>query len=96
MALIVITKWIFLIILSFFIIKPQILSIQAQQQVPCLFFFGDSQFDNGNNNFLITSAKANYRPYGIDYPDGPTGRFSNGQNIADGLGLFSYIQKFSD
>ncbi|CAA2997713.1 GDSL esterase lipase At1g29670-like [Olea europaea subsp. europaea] len=47
---------------------------------------GDSLFDNGNNNFLSTMAKSNYPPYGIDYPDGPTGRFSNGRNIADFLG----------
>ncbi|KAK6124272.1 hypothetical protein DH2020_042024 [Rehmannia glutinosa] len=43
--------------------------IHGQQQVPCLFFYGDSQFDNGNNNLLITLAKANYLPYGIDYPE---------------------------
>ncbi|CAI9782105.1 unnamed protein product [Fraxinus pennsylvanica] len=49
---------------------------------------GDSLFDNGNNNLLTTQAKANYPPYGIDYPYGPTGRFSNGRNIADFLGEF--------
>ncbi|KAL3616983.1 hypothetical protein CASFOL_039377 [Castilleja foliolosa] len=78
-----ITKLISLIILSFSL-KPQIYT-QAQQQVQCMFLFGDSLFDNGNNNVLLTSSKANYRPYGIDYPDGPTGRFSNGRNIADFL-----------
>ncbi|KAI3456094.1 hypothetical protein Pfo_012757 [Paulownia fortunei] len=81
-----ITKWILLIILSV-VMKPQIL-IQGQQQVPCLFFFGDSQFDNGNNNFLITFTNTNYPPYGIDYPDGPTGRFSNGRIIPDFLAQF--------
>ncbi|GJT10093.1 GDSL esterase/lipase-like protein [Tanacetum coccineum] len=54
-------------------------------QVPCYFIFGDSLYDNGNNNNLVTEAKANYPPYGIDFPDGPTGRFSNGRNIADSL-----------
>ncbi|THG17671.1 hypothetical protein TEA_014780 [Camellia sinensis var. sinensis] len=44
---------------------------------------GDSLVDNGNNNELVTTAKSNYPPYGIDFPDGPTGRFSNGQNKAD-------------
>ncbi|KAD3338031.1 hypothetical protein E3N88_33552 [Mikania micrantha] len=52
-------------------------------QVPCYFIFGDSLYDNGNNNHLVTEAKANFPPYGIDYSDGPTGRFSNGRNIAD-------------
>ncbi|XP_071721108.1 GDSL esterase/lipase At4g18970-like [Rutidosis leptorrhynchoides] len=52
-------------------------------QVPCYFIFGDSLYDNGNNNDLVTEAKVNFLPYGIDFPDGPTGRFSNGRNIAD-------------
>lgn len=56
-------------------------------QVPCLFIMGDSLFDNGNNNNLVTAAKANYSPYGIDFPDGPTGRFSNGRNMADFIGM---------
>ncbi|CAK8572252.1 unnamed protein product [Lathyrus sativus] len=48
------------------------------------FVFGDSLVDNGNNNYLATSARANAPPYGIDYPTGqPTGRFSNGLNIPD-------------
>lgn len=59
-------------------------------QVPCYFIFGDSLYDNGNNNDLVTEAKANFPPYGIDFPDGPTGRFSNGRNIADIIGLFLF------
>ncbi|KAJ0589189.1 putative triacylglycerol lipase [Helianthus annuus] len=46
--------------------------------------FGDSLVDNGNNNYLLTSARADSPPYGIDYPTHrPTGRFSNGLNIPD-------------
>ncbi|KAK9057868.1 hypothetical protein SSX86_022707 [Deinandra increscens subsp. villosa] len=55
----------------------------AVPQVPCYFIFGDSLYDNGNNNHLFTEAKSDFPPYGIDHPDGPTGRFSNGRNIAD-------------
>ncbi|KAK4491617.1 hypothetical protein RD792_002372 [Penstemon davidsonii] len=51
--------------------------------VPCYFIFGDSLVDNGNNLFRETTAKVNYMPYGIDFPDGPTGRFTNGRTIAD-------------
>lgn len=48
------------------------------------FVFGDSLVDNGNNNYLATSARADTPPYGIDYPTRrPTGRFSNGYNIPD-------------
>jgi hypothetical protein len=56
------------------------------QQVPCFFIFGDSLVDNGNNNAILTLARANYRPYGIDFPQGPTGRFTNGRTYVDALG----------
>ncbi|CAN1288686.1 GDSL esterase/lipase At4g28780 [Linum perenne] len=46
--------------------------------------FGDSLVDAGNNNYLITTARADTPPNGIDYPGQvPTGRFSNGLNFAD-------------
>lgn len=61
--------------------------VKGAPQVPCYFIFGDSLLDNGNNNDLDTAATANYPPYGVDFPDGPTGRFTNGRNIADFLGL---------
>ena len=32
-------------------------------------------------------AKVNYQPYGIDFPAGPTGRFTNGRNIGDIIGM---------
>ncbi|KAL6538696.1 hypothetical protein OROGR_012684 [Orobanche gracilis] len=57
--------------------------VLAQPQVPCYFIFGDSLVDNGNNNDIQSLAKANYLPYGIDFPDGPTGRFSNGKTTVD-------------
>ncbi|XP_061366354.1 GDSL esterase/lipase At5g33370-like [Gastrolobium bilobum] len=48
------------------------------------FVFGDSLVDNGNNNYLATTARADSPPYGIDYPTRrATGRFSNGYNIPD-------------
>lgn len=53
------------------------------QQVPCFFVFGDSLSDNGNNNNLESKAKVNFSPYGIDFPEGPTGRFTNGRTIPD-------------
>ncbi|XP_015886207.2 GDSL esterase/lipase At1g33811-like [Ziziphus jujuba] len=56
-----------------------------QAQVPCFFIFGDSLVDNGNNNRIVTLARANYRPYGIDFPQGTTGRFTNGRTFVDVL-----------
>ncbi|XP_021595112.1 GDSL esterase/lipase At4g18970 [Manihot esculenta] len=53
--------------------------VDGESKVPCYFIFGDSLVDSGNNNNLPTLAKVNYLPYGIDFPEGPTGRFCNGR-----------------
>ncbi|XP_061359298.1 GDSL esterase/lipase At5g33370-like [Gastrolobium bilobum] len=56
----------------------------AEARPRAFFVFGDSLVDNGNNNYLLTPARADAPPYGIDYPSHrPTGRFSNGFNIPD-------------
>ncbi|KAL1357937.1 hypothetical protein AAHE18_05G290400 [Arachis hypogaea] len=74
-------------------------SPQQGLQVPCFFIFGDSLVDNGNNNGMLTLARANYRPYGIDFPQGPTGRFTNGRTYVDALaqllGFPTYIPPYS-
>ncbi|KAF3678991.1 hypothetical protein T459_05204 [Capsicum annuum] len=84
-------------LIVFMNLKPVL--VKGEQKVPCLFIMGDSTFDNGNNNNLLTAAKANYPPYGIDFPDGPTGRFTNGRNVADFiaelLGFDRYIEPFA-
>ncbi|BAT73573.1 hypothetical protein LR48_Vigan01g038900 [Vigna angularis] len=59
--------------------------VHAAPQVPCYFIFGDSLVDNGNNNELQSLARADYLPYGIDFPGGPSGRFSNGKTTVDGI-----------
>ncbi|GAB2252697.1 hypothetical protein Droror1_Dr00005544 [Drosera rotundifolia] len=60
---------------------------EAEQQVPCYFIFRDSVSDCGNNNPLLTFAKVNYPPYGIDFPGGvPTGCFDNGVASVDIIG----------
>uniref|UniRef100_A0A0A0M3C0 Uncharacterized protein n=1 Tax=Cucumis sativus TaxID=3659 RepID=A0A0A0M3C0_CUCSA len=60
-------------------------ALTAQAEAGRSFFvFGDSLVDNGNNNYLATTARADSYPYGIDFPTHrPTGRFSNGLNIPD-------------
>ncbi|XP_051124997.1 GDSL esterase/lipase At1g29670-like [Andrographis paniculata] len=74
--------------------------VQAQPQVPCFFIFGDSLVDNGNNIYRNTASKADYLPYGIDFPEGPTGRYNNGRNTADlfaeMLGFDRYIPPFAE
>ncbi|XP_050367382.1 GDSL esterase/lipase At1g29670-like [Argentina anserina] len=74
-------------------------SVHGAQQVPCFFIFGDSQADSGNNNLLDSLAKVNYKPYGIDFPGGATGRFSNGRSTVDILsqllGFNNFIPPFA-
>nr|KJB68827.1 hypothetical protein B456_011G035400 [Gossypium raimondii] len=73
--------------------------VKGEPQVPCYFIFGDSLVDNGNNNELRSLARADYLPYGIDFANGPTGRFSNGRTtvdvIAELLGFDDYIPPYS-
>ncbi|PON54638.1 Lipase [Parasponia andersonii] len=73
--------------------------VRAAPQVPCYFIFGDSLVDNGNNNQLQSLARADYLPYGIDFPNGPSGRFSNGKTtvdvVAELLGFDDYIPPYA-
>ncbi|KAJ0043234.1 hypothetical protein Pint_18914 [Pistacia integerrima] len=55
---------------------------------PALYVFGDSLLDSGNNNLLPTIARANYSPYGANFPTGNTGRFTNGKTLADFVAEF--------
>ena len=64
-------------------------SLSTRAEARAFFVFGDSLVDNGNNNFLATTARADAPPYGIDFTPShrPTGRFSNGYNIPDFISL---------
>ncbi|WOG89720.1 hypothetical protein DCAR_0208958 [Daucus carota subsp. sativus] len=73
----------------------------AEPLVDCFFIFGDSIVDNGNNNNLVTLAKSDFPPYGIDTPNHrPTGRFTNNRTIADItgelLGFKDYSPPYAD
>ncbi|XP_054777464.1 GDSL esterase/lipase At5g33370-like isoform X2 [Prosopis cineraria] len=59
-------------------------SVAPRAEGRAFFVFGDSLVDNGNNNYLATTARADSYPYGIDSPSHrASGRFSNGLNIPD-------------
>uniref|UniRef100_A0ACD5ZQD1 Uncharacterized protein n=1 Tax=Avena sativa TaxID=4498 RepID=A0ACD5ZQD1_AVESA len=66
---------------------------EAESRISSVFVFGDSIVDPGNNNNNpLTEARANFPPYGQDFPGGKaTGRFSNGKvpgdMIASKLGI---------
>lgn len=75
-------------------------SLSASSTIKGMFVFGSSLVDNGNNNFLSTVSNADYLPYGVDFPFGPSGRFTNGKNVVDlfidRLGFPSYTPPFLD
>jgi hypothetical protein len=57
-------------------------------KVPALIAFGDSIVDTGNNNHLLTVVRANFPPYGKDFPGHrATGRFCDGKIAVDFLGI---------
>ncbi|KAM0056903.1 putative triacylglycerol lipase [Helianthus debilis subsp. tardiflorus] len=69
--------------------------------VPAVIAFGDSIVDQGANNNLKTVVKANFPPYGQDFPDQmPTGRFTNNKTpadlIAEELGIKEILPAYLD
>ncbi|GAV87036.1 Lipase_GDSL domain-containing protein [Cephalotus follicularis] len=73
----------------------------VKYNVSSVLVFGDSSVDPGNNNYLSTTVKGDFLPYGKDFFDGrPTGRFSNGRLatdlIAAALGHTKTIPAFLD
>ncbi|XP_045787230.1 GDSL esterase/lipase At5g55050-like [Trifolium pratense] len=75
--------WVFFFLL-YFVAMLDVFVGHAIKVPPTLYIFGDSTFDVGTNNFLNSKRKANSPYYGIDFHNSfPTGRFSNGLNIAD-------------
>lgn len=82
---------IFSIVVGISIILLKLILIFPVAEGRAFFVFGDSLVDNGNNNYLATSARADAPPYGIDFPTHrPTGRFSNGLNIPDIISSVSF------
>lgn len=67
------------------VLLPQAIS-NKQPTVQAIYCFGDSIFDSGNNNYLQTVSRANFTPYGVDFVNGPTGRFTNNKTVVDSFG----------
>ncbi|PIN14711.1 Triacylglycerol lipase [Handroanthus impetiginosus] len=72
----------FISLILLFLLLLQNHKIDAK--VSSLIVFGDSSVDSGNNNYIPTVLKSNFRPYGRDFDGGQaTGRFSNGRVPTD-------------
>ncbi|KNA05802.1 hypothetical protein SOVF_186980 [Spinacia oleracea] len=70
-------------------------------KVPAFIVFGDSIVDPGNNNYIATVGKADFPPYGRDFPGRvPTGRYSNGKIpsdfFAEELGIKEFVPPYLD
>ncbi|KAL3643488.1 hypothetical protein CASFOL_014303 [Castilleja foliolosa] len=75
--------------------------VSHSRSVSTILIFGDSTVDSGNNNFIQTTFKSNFPPYGKDFAHQlPTGRFSNGRLtndfIAKYLGVKDYVPPYLD
>jgi phospholipase/lecithinase/hemolysin len=73
----------------------------ARAKATALIVFGDSTVDSGNNDFWPTTARANYPPYGRDFPGGKaTGRFCDGlmstDYLSEYLGLRNIVPAYLD
>ncbi|GLJ48092.1 hypothetical protein SUGI_1015380 [Cryptomeria japonica] len=73
----------------------------GSSRFPAIMVFGDSTLDPGNNNNINTPAKANFPPYGRDFPGRiPTGRFTNGKlssdYLASALGIKDLVPAYLD
>ncbi|GMJ16111.1 hypothetical protein like AT2G42990 [Hibiscus trionum] len=91
-----------------FIIIPWILFIRilalcskSDANVSAVIAFGDSFVDSGNNNYIPTLAKSNFKPYGRNFPGAtPTGRFCDGRLhpdfISEGFGLKPILPAYLD
>lgn len=80
----------FIATLTVIVVVAVLGSVLPQTEAARAFFiFGDSLVEQGNNNYLATTARADSPPYGIDYPTHQaTGRFCNGLNIPDLISRF--------
>ncbi|XP_076885341.1 GDSL esterase/lipase At5g45950-like [Bidens hawaiensis] len=97
----------FMILLALLVVHAHALDIAklrlvaSKHNLSCIYVFGDSSVDPGNNNNLETDQKVNFLPYGKDFYDShPTGRFCNGRLatdlIADALGHTKFIPAYLD
>ncbi|CAL5197463.1 unnamed protein product [Lathyrus oleraceus] len=74
----------FLVLFYPFLVTATFKSGYKNYSFPAVIAFGDSVLDTGNNNYIQTVVKSDFKPYGQDFIGGkPTGRFSNGKIPAD-------------
>ncbi|CAK8562097.1 unnamed protein product [Lathyrus sativus] len=74
----------FLVLFYPFVVAATFNSGYKNYSFPAVIAFGDSVLDTGNNNYIHTIVKSDFKPYGKDFTGGKaTGRFSNGKIPSD-------------
>ncbi|XP_047334799.1 GDSL esterase/lipase At2g04570-like [Impatiens glandulifera] len=95
-------SWLTLMLVLFLVCTIVVVgAINNINNVPAVIVFGDSSVDAGNNNYIRTIARSNFKPYGRDFAGGiPTGRFSNGRIptdfISEAFGLKPIVPAYLD
>ncbi|XP_021727610.1 GDSL esterase/lipase EXL3-like [Chenopodium quinoa] len=90
-----------MIIATFMQIHGHAIEFPEKGKVPAFIVFGDSIVDPGNNNYIETVGRADFPPYGRDFPGGvATGRYSNGKIpsdfFAEELGIKEFVPPYLD
>ncbi|XP_021759472.1 GDSL esterase/lipase EXL3-like [Chenopodium quinoa] len=90
-----------MIIATFMQIYGHAVEFPEKGKVPAFIVFGDSIVDPGNNNYIATIGRADFPPYGRDFPGGvATGRYSNGKIpsdfFAEELGIKEFVPPYLD
>ncbi|GAB2211107.1 hypothetical protein Droror1_Dr00016398 [Drosera rotundifolia] len=67
----------------------------SDPMVPAILVFGDSTMDPGNNDYIATTFRSNFAPYGRDFANHEaTGRFTNGRLVTDFVASYLGIKKY--
>ncbi|KAL0295822.1 UNVERIFIED_CONTAM: GDSL esterase/lipase [Sesamum angustifolium] len=88
----------FLLLLFLSIAESAHLKRPFNNSVPAVLVFGDSTVDSGNNNYVKTTFKSNFPPYGRDFANGvPTGSFvPHFLETATYVGIKEYVPPYLD
>ncbi|KAE9599257.1 hypothetical protein Lal_00043865 [Lupinus albus] len=83
-----------LIIMLCYKAKVEGASALNNKKISGFYVFGDSTVDPGNNDYIKTTFRSNFPPYGRDFPNQvPTGRFTNGMLSTDYIASYIGLKK---
>ena len=63
----------------------------STSSIPAMFTFGDANVETGNNNYINTTLKTNFYPFGRTYFHRPSGRVTDGRITSDFLASYLHL-----